>query len=268
MTRHFFSLVRVLPLCLCLCLFGCAQPPQHQPVPSGKPLTTAFGKRHTGVSRTPAPAPAPAPSVSGKTTLGIDPTLVANSKRNRAGCFHLQPARTVLITTTAHHRSKGKKARESVPKKGKKSFQSHRTKTQKTISRTVGLCQPQSLTYARCRTGIDTCRLGNTSPVQWFGCARANKATSTVPVAGSVIVIDTHPERRMHTGHPAYVEEARRNGDGSWSLRISHTNYDRKCHLDLDAMVRFFPRTMTASFETGPWSPWAKHLKVLGFILR
>jgi hypothetical protein len=136
------------------------------------------------------------------------------------------------------------------------------------VYRTVGICQPQSLIYARCRTGITTCRLGNTSPVQWFACARQNRAISSTPVAGSVIVLDANSGRNMPTGHPAYVESAHHNPDGTWRLRISHTNYDRQCHLDLDANVTFFPSTMTASFESGPWAPWAKQMQVLGFIIR
>ncbi len=134
--------------------------------------------------------------------------------------------------------------------------------------RTVGLCQPQSLIYARCRTGIKTCQLGDTSPVQWFACARKNGATTAIPTAGSVIVLDANSGRNMPTGHPAYVEEVAKNQDGTWTLRISHTNYDRKCHLDQDATVLFDPKRMTASFESGPWGPWAKNLKVMGFILR
>lgn len=131
-----------------------------------------------------------------------------------------------------------------------------------------GLCQPQSLIYARCRTGILTCRLGNTNPVSWYACAKQHGYSSKKPVAGSVMIIDIHRERKIYTGHPVYVESVKKNGDGTWTLRISHTNYDRKCHLDQDAKVHFFPHTMTVNFLSGPWAPWAKHLRVLGFIVR
>nr|WP_321464716.1 hypothetical protein [uncultured Desulfobulbus sp.] len=199
----------------------------------------------------------------------IDPATVRSSELNRAGCYNLRPAPTVVTRQTIPDKGKGKgkKTKIATKKSSAKYTQKKARRTTKVV-RTVGLCQPQSLIYARCRTGIDTCRLGNTSPVQWFACAEKNGATSKMPVAGSVIVIDAHPKRRIHTGHPAYVEEARCNGDGTWSLRISHTNYDRKCHLDLDATVIFYPRTMTATFVSGHWSGWAKGLKVLGFILR
>ena len=82
------------------------------------------------------------------------------------------------------------------------------------------------------------------------------------------MVLAANAQRKMYTGHPVYVEEVCPEKDGSWRLRISHTNYDRRCHLDHNAWVHFFPQRMTASFTTGPWAPWAKNLRVLGFILR
>ncbi|MBE1425042.1 hypothetical protein H4684_001686 [Desulfomicrobium macestii] len=159
----------------------------------------------------------------------VDPSL------DRADCFKLQP--------------------------GKASKNKHG----KTVT---GRCQPQCVPYARCRSGIMTCRLGDTGPVEWFECARKSKATTLVPKAGSIMVIDVNNRRKMPTGHLGYVEEACPNADGTWSLRFSHTNFDRKCHLDLDAKVLFNPATMTATFLSGPWKTWAKDLKIRGFILR
>lgn len=141
-------------------------------------------------------------------------------------------------------------------------------KNRKKSSRSVGCCQPQSLVYARCRSGLDTCRLGDTSPVQWFDCAGKNGNTTPVPREGSIMVLDGNDRRRMPTGHPVYVEEAVPNGNGSWQLRISHTNYDRQCHLDLDAAVHYDPVRQIASFQSGAWGNWARDLKVLGFIVR
>lgn len=131
-----------------------------------------------------------------------------------------------------------------------------------------GCCQPQSLIYARCRSNILSCRLGDTSPLQWYSCARKLGNTSNHPVGGAIMVLDANPRRKMFTGHPLYVEEVRKNGETSWQLRISHTNYDRQCRLDLDSSVSFDPQRMTASFHSGPWATWAHDLKVLGFILR
>jgi hypothetical protein len=159
----------------------------------------------------------------------------ATSDQNRADCFKLQPGK---IT---------------------------KTKSGKTVT---GRCQPQCVPYARCRSGIMTCRLGDTGPVEWYECARKNKATTLTPKAGSIMVIDVNTRRKMPTGHLGYVEEACSNPDGTWTLRFSHTNYDRKCHLDLDAEVLFNPKTMTATFLSGAWKAWAKDLKIRGFILR
>lgn len=139
-------------------------------------------------------------------------------------------------------------------------------KTGKKGKKTGGRCQPQSLVYARCRSHIDNCRLGDTSPVQWFACAKTEKRTSSVPVPGAVMVLDGNRKRGMPTGHPVYVEEVYRNRDGSFDLRISHTNYDRRCSLDLDARVHYDPRSMNVAFRTGPWKGWATNLRTLGFI--
>lgn len=155
--------------------------------------------------------------------------------KDRGNCFKLQPGKTT------------------------------RTKKGKTVT---GRCQPQSVIYARCRSGINTCRLGDTGPIEWFECARKNKNTTSVPKAGSIMVIGSEKRHKMTTGHVGYVEEACPNPDGTWTLRFTHTNYDRKCHLDQDAKVIFNPKTMRAAFLSGPWKPWAKDLKILGFILR
>ena len=163
---------------------------------------------------------------------------------DRAFCFKLQPGRPIL---------------EKKTKKGTK-------KT--TVVKTTSRCQPQSLIYARCRSGINTCRLGDTSPVQWYSCAKKMGSTTNVPTSGAIMVLGSNSRRKMTTGHPLYVENAEKNRDGTWLLRISHTNYDRQCNLDQDAGVIFDPETMTVSFLSGPWSCWARDLKTLGFITR
>jgi hypothetical protein len=165
---------------------------------------------------------------------GLDTGRIPESENNRGRCYNLQPA----------------------------------TVNKKRSHRAGGRCQPQSLIYARCRTGMMTCRLGDTSPVQWFFCAKKNGNTTSLPTAGSVMVLDANSRRGMPTGHPAYVEQAAANGNGTWLLRLSHTNYDRKCHLDQDTTVVYDPAHLTASFQSGPWKSWARNLKVLGFILR
>ncbi len=278
----------VLPRCACALLglllilsTGCA----NKQVPNAPPPSSNSHSQQTTATMAtvehPADAGIAATDQSAQSESCINPQQIIESERNRASCFHLQPARTVLVKQASGKKAKASSKGTAKTATSSKATKKPATKTSKTtqttkstataaptVERSVGLCQPQSLIYARCRTGIKTCQMGDTSPVQWFACARKNGATSATPVAGSVIVIDTHKERRIYTGHPAYVEEVHRNADGTWTLRISHTNYDRKCHLDQDAQVLFDPRTMTATFQSGPWAPWAHRLRVLGFIVR
>lgn len=263
MNPRFLALGSLI-LGLSLILAGCAKTPPASPANSS---SCPHSDKVQATKSTPSPhkGTTTAPTPREPVTPAIDPDAVCNSKRNRATCYHLQPAKKVATTKAIRQGPKSKKA---LKKSAKNAAIAKRTKSRKVVYRTVGICQPQSLIYARCRTGITTCQLGNTSPVQWSACARRNQAITSTPVAGSVIVLDANARRNMPTGHPAYVESAHLNPDGTWRLRISHTNYDRQCHLDLDANVTFFPRTMTASFESGPWAPWAKRMQVLGFIIR
>ena len=221
-------------------LSGCAKT-----VPQPSQPARMQGESVTNIPQTPPAEEIPKPSAPPQAKPGPKPESAeeppclecetVSPDQNRADCFKLKPGKTTK-------NSKGKTV--------------------------TGRCQPQCIPYARCRSGIMTCRLGDTSPVQWFQCARKNKATTSIPKAGSIMVIDVNARRKMSTGHLGYVEEACPNPDGTWTLRFSHTNYDRKCHLDLDAKVLFNPKTMTASFLSGHWKTWAKDLKILGFVLR
>ena len=174
---------------------------------------------------------------------------ISGPRRDRALCYKLQPS----VTIEGQKKAKGGKG-----SKGSKTSKS---------SVTVACCQPQSLIYARCRSGIAICKLGDTSPVQWFSCAKKMGNTTSVPAANSIMLLDVNDRRKIYTGHPVYVETTKKNSNGTWLLRVSHTNYDSHCHLDQDASVLFDPAQMTASFQSGPWSCWARDLKVLGFIL-
>lgn len=231
-------------------LAGCAATSERQPPPSAQPPAApaqnvstpkqlAVENRKSGLQQGIIP-----PMVTTVPTCGECQST--DQEGQRGGCFNLRPGRAVPSTKIV----KGKN--------GKK----------RTVAGTrTSRCQPQSLIYARCRTGIDTCRLGDTSPVQWFACARKNGATTSRPQAGSVIILAANKGHCMPTGHPAYVEEVCANKDGTWTLRLSHTNYDRRCHLDRDAKVIFCLKKMQARFITGPWSAWGNDLKVLGFIV-
>ena len=198
---------------------------------------------------------------------GRSEQAIRESERNRAACAHLRPATTTtkMVKQAAPVKS-AKTAKIAV--KGKKTATAP-TATGTKVVRTTGRCQPQCLIYARCRSGFSGCKLGDTNPVQWFACASKTKDTSLIPRAGSVMILPVNASNhRIRSGHALYVEEAKKLENGTWQMRISHTNYDRKCHLDQDAKVLFDPKHMTSSFETGHWSHWAKNLKTLGFILR
>jgi hypothetical protein len=257
--RRLFVLAAILSLAAITAGCGQSKPSLQAPAQTEQQHTTSVQEASTP-SQEDAPTPTPDESTC------RDERSIEESERNRAACFHLRPG--VTTTKVVKVPAKSAKTTKSTTKKGQKAA-APKAAIQKTkVVQTTGRCQPQSLIYARCRTGFMTCRLGDTSPVQWFACAKKNHSTSATPVTGSVIVLDVNTRRGMPTGHPAYVEAVKKNQDGTWTLRISHTNYDRKCHLDLDATVLFDPKRMTASFTTGPWGPWAKDLKALGFILR
>lgn len=295
MNRPHLSLRILIMAAVLLAATGCTRT---KPSPQGPQAAAA--EKHTVPSEKEtnalsAPETVPDPTQDACSSGCPDTAKIGTSEHNRANCFHLRPAATVTRTVTK--RTTGKTVKKTGGKSPKTTVTAVKTKTGKRQQTTAakpaaakkngkqatppapavqtevrqitsGICQPQSLIYARCRTGISTCRLGDTSPVQWFACARKSGDTTAIPVPGSVMVLDVNAGRGMPTGHPVYVEEATPRQDGTWSLRISHTNYDRKCHLDLDATVLYNPLRMTASFQSGPWDSWAKDLKALGFILR
>lgn len=238
--------VLILALMIALTALAACSKPVKGPASETPPAQTPPAQARTsqdGPACPPAPAiptPAPTPDAvpQGAAREGASPCLECEAvpaDEDRGDCFRLQPGKTVT-------NAKGRKV--------------------------TGRCQPQCIPYARCRSGFMSCRLGDTSPVQWFECARKAGDTSSVPKAGSLMVIGVEKRHNMSTGHLGYVEEACPNADGTWTLRFSHTNYDRKCHLDLDARVVFNPKTMRAAFLSGPWKTWARDLMILGFILK
>jgi hypothetical protein len=130
------------------------------------------------------------------------------------------------------------------------------------------MCQPQSIPYARCRSQISSCNLGNTSPVELFNCEQRLGYTSSTPQPGALMSIGVNQQHHMSTGHTLYVEEVCPNPDGTYKLRVSHTNYDRQCHLEEDVWVHYDPHHKYADFSTGHWAAWGKHLPIQGFILQ
>lgn len=130
-----------------------------------------------------------------------------------------------------------------------------------------GLCEPQSLPFARCRSGVSTCRLGNTGPMTWFICEKNRGNTGDIPRQGSILILGVNGRRGMPTGHVAYVEEVIPESADTWKLILSHTNYDRRCSMETQIETRYFRRSGNIDFLTGAWKAWAKGLKVAGFIL-
>lgn len=130
------------------------------------------------------------------------------------------------------------------------------------------MCQPQSIPYARCRSRISSCNLGNTGPVELFNCEQRLGHTSSIPQPGALMAIGVNQQHHMSTGHTLYVEEVCPNPDGTYKLRVSHTNYDRQCHLEEDVWVHYDPHHKYADFNTGHWAAWGKQLPIQGFILQ
>ncbi len=130
-----------------------------------------------------------------------------------------------------------------------------------------GRCEPQSLPYARCRSGVMSCRLGSeTGPLQWFACERRKGNTSDIPMANCILILSANARRKMPTGHVAYVEDAISEDRNTFRLILSHTNHDRKCSLETLIEARYDRSRMTLDVLTGVWKQWGQGLKVAGFI--
>ncbi len=104
--------------------------------------------------------------------------------------------------------------------------------------------------------------------MQLFNCEQQRGYTSPIPKAGALLSIGVNRVHHMSTGHTLYVEEVCAAPNGHFKLRVSHTNYDRKCHLEEDAWVEYDPKHKSVDFITGHWAAWGKDLPVQGFILR
>lgn len=130
-----------------------------------------------------------------------------------------------------------------------------------------GRCEPQCIPYARCRTGVMSCRLGpENNSLTWFACEQKHKNTTSEPGPGMVMVLKANARRMMPTGHALVVESAKQEGPGVWLLVVSHANYDRGCSLETNVSVRFDKKAMRAAFLDGEWQAWATDLAVAGFI--
>lgn len=129
-------------------------------------------------------------------------------------------------------------------------------------------CEPQSLPFARCRSGIDSCRLGyENGPLTWFACEQQRGNTSVEPQPGSILILGANSRRKMNTGHVAYVEEVVAESATVYRLVFTHTNYDRRCSLESDIEATYDSAARTLDIHGGAWKTWGKGLAVTGFIL-
>lgn len=128
-------------------------------------------------------------------------------------------------------------------------------------------CEPQCIPYIRCRSGIDSCRIGiENGPLTWFACEERRGNTGLVPQPGSVLILAANARRKMPTGHGLYVEGVVETAPALYRLILSHTNYDRRCSLETNIEAQFDQRTMTVDFLSGAWRAWGQDLAVAGFI--
>lgn len=132
-----------------------------------------------------------------------------------------------------------------------------------------GRCEPQSLPFARCRSGINSCGLGwNNGPLTWFACEQKQGNTSLVPKDNSVLILGANKRNHMPTGHVAYIEKVIAEKAPHYRIIFSHTNYDRRCSLETNIEADYNSSTKTLDIHTGAWKEWGKKLPVSGFILR
>lgn len=128
-------------------------------------------------------------------------------------------------------------------------------------------CEPQCIPYARCRSGIMSCRLGReNNSLTWFACEKKNGNTANTPIPGAIMILKANAARLMPTGHALYVETVAAKGRDTYLLTLSHANYDRACGLEVNAQALFNCKSMRVDFLSGEWKDWAKNLAVHGFI--
>jgi len=181
-------------------------------------------------------------------------------KPSRPKVAPAKPRATVKkAAQTSENKAKSKRPKAKSPVVG--------TSAAKPGKKTGGRCEPQSLTYARQRSGIMRSRTGSENgPLTWFASERALGKTSGVPQPGSVLILGSDRGHGMGTGHVAYVEDAYANGPSTYRVVFSHTNYDRRCSLETNIEARYDSSKMTLDIFSGAWQPWGKQLKVAGFI--
>lgn len=129
-------------------------------------------------------------------------------------------------------------------------------------------CEPQSLPFARCRSGINSCCLGwNNGPLTWFACEKKRGNTSPIPSPNSVLILAAN-KHNMPTGHVAYIEDVIAEDSPNYRIIFSHTNYDRNCSLETKIEAKYNSSAKTLDILNGAWKDWGQQLPVAGFILK
>ena len=211
---------------------GCAR---HEPVadlPSGRAATQKAGAVVSAINQRELPvAPAKEPLPDQSAVPEDFVTALAKQGRATGECFQLRPGSV-----------------------GGKQAKARR-------------CEPQSLPFARCRSGIDSCRIGHENgPLTWFACEKQRGNTSLIPRSGSILILGANNRRKMPTGHVAYVEKVIAQSGTVYRLTFTHTNYDRRCSLESNIKATYDSVAQTLDIHDGNWS-WGKGLPVAGFIL-
>ena len=167
------------------------------------------------------------------------------------------PVDSMITSPTAHDGRSTRECYHLQPSVSQKTKQKNRR------------CEPQSLPFARCRSGIKSCNLGwNNGPLTWFACEKKRGNTSSIPRPGSVLILAAVTRHKMPTGHVAYVEKVIAEDATHYQIIFSHTNYDRKCALETDIKGSYNSSTKLLDIHSGAWKDWGKGLPVAGFILR
>ncbi len=215
-----------------LVLSGCARDNQQakiSPLPASDRKSSAATTEQTSLASI---EPESEQTIDRRAQPGSDGSGSIGSGRSSQGCYNLQAA------GAQHQKIKGQR------------------------------CEPQSLPFARCRSEINSCRLGwNNGPLTWFACEKQRGNTSLLPSPNSVLILAAN-KHKMPTGHVAYIEDLIAAEPPLYRLTFSHTNYDRQCSLETNIEAEYNSSTRTLHILTGAWKAWGQNLPVAGFILR
>lgn len=128
------------------------------------------------------------------------------------------------------------------------------------------ICHPQCGEYAREKSGIRSCsgtdcdRNGTAATVlDWYCCEKNAGRTTDTPKTGRVIILPL-----SNTGHAIYIDKSESEGDGKYSLKISHSNFDYKCSVETKKKATYYKSSKKLKIKEGKWA--GKEFKVTGFI--